>query len=241
MQLSVFDLGHTGAVVAGCLVSRGHDVIAVDGDAGKLDLVRRGIAPVGGEPGLDGLIRKAVESGRLTTTAQVAEAIENTALSSICTPAEAPPRNIGDLAEIIALCERIGAALAAKSKFHSIVLRTALPAGATRGRLIPVLERASGKRAGTGFGVAVYPACLRRGTAIEDCLNPPAILLGVTDDETLARVREMEIAIQAPEMIVDLAEAEATAPPHRRRATATTEQRPASLPSGALAADGLSW
>jgi len=103
----------------------------------------------------------------------------------------------------------IGAALADKGKFHSIVLRTALPSGAVRDVLIPTLQRASGKRVGVDFGVAVYPAFLRRGTAIQDCINPPAMLLGVTDDETLARVREMEIAVQAPEMVVDLAEAEA--------------------------------
>jgi hypothetical protein len=55
---------------------------------------------------------------------------------------------------------------------------------------------------------SIRPSCGAR-TAIQDCINPPAMLLGVTDDETLARLREMEIALQAPELVVDLAEAEA--------------------------------
>ena len=69
--------------------------------------------------------------------------------------------------------------------------------------------RASGQRAGQDFGLAIYPQFLRRGSALEDYLNPPAMILGVTDDETLARLREMDIALEAPEIVVELDEAEA--------------------------------
>lgn len=208
MQLSVFGLGNAGAVIAACLASQGHDVIAMDRNPGKLDLIRRGLAPVS-EPGLAELFGEAVRAGRLTATDDVAEAVAHSALSSLCLQMPILSRHTRDLVEITELCAEIGTALAAKSKFHSIVLRTALPAGAVREVLIPALERASGKQVGVDFGVAVYPAFLRRGSAIQDCINPPAMLLGVTDDETLARVREMEIAVQAPEMVVDLAEADA--------------------------------
>jgi GDP-mannose 6-dehydrogenase len=208
MQLSVFGLGHAGAVATGCLVSQGHEVVACDPDPSKMDLIRRGIGPVK-EPGLDELIKEAVDSGRLTATTNVAEAVANSALSNIFASTPHAWRDERDFGNIVATCKQIGIALGAKSKFHSIVLRTALPPDATRGVLIPAMERASGKRAGIDFGVAVYPTFLRRGTAIQDCVNPPAMLLGVTDDETLARLREMEIALPAPELVVDLAEAEA--------------------------------
>lgn len=208
MQLSVFGLGHAGAVATGCLVSQGHEVVACDPDPSKADMIRRGIGPVK-EPGLDELMKDAVESGRLTATTSVAEAVAKSALSNVFASTPHAWRDERDFANIVATCKQIGVALGAKSKFHSIVLRTALPPDATRGVLIPALERAAGKRAGVDFGVAVYPTFLRRGSAIQDCINPPAMLLGVTDDETLARLREMEIALQAPELVVDLAEAEA--------------------------------
>lgn len=208
MQLSVFGLGHAGAVAAGCLVSQGHEVVACDPDPSKTDKIRRGIGPVK-EPGLDELIKEAVDSGRLTATTNVAEAVANSALSNIFASTPHAWRDERDFGNIVAICKQIGVALGAKYKFHSIVLRTALPPDATRGVLIPAMEHASGKRAGIDFGVAVYPTFLRRGTAIQDCVNPPAMLLGVTDDETLARLREMEIALPAPELVVDLAEAEA--------------------------------
>lgn len=208
MQLSVFGLGHAGAVAAGCLASQGHEVIAFDPDAAKADLIRHGKGPVQ-EPGLDELIKEGIASGKLTTTTHVAQAIVNSALSNIFASAPHGVRDGRHIEDIASICKQIGVALGVKTKFHSIVLRTALPPDATRGVLIPALERASGKRAGIDFGVAVYPTFLRRGTAIQDCINPPAILLGVTDDETLARLREMEIALQAPELVMELAEAEA--------------------------------
>ncbi|HWA46869.1 MAG TPA: hypothetical protein VG742_01280 [Dongiaceae bacterium] len=208
MQVSVFGLGHAGSVAAGCLAAQGHDVIAFDQDLSKTDLIRRGMGPVR-EPGLDALIKESVGAGKLTVTTNIASGIENSALSNIFSATSYRPHADRDLVELTGLCRQIGVALATKTKFHSIVFRTTLPQGATRGALIPALERASGKRVGVDFGVAIYPTFLRHGTAIQDCINPSAILVGVTDDETLARLREMDIAVQAPELVVDLAEAEA--------------------------------
>lgn len=207
MQLSVFGLDFVGAVAAGCLASQGHDVIAIDPDTDKLATIRRGVAPVN-EPGLGALIKEAVKAGRLRATADVAEAIAHSSLTSICagtTDQQGRP----DLSLVLALCEQIGAALRDKPKFHALAVRSALRPGAMRDFVIPALERVSGKRAGIDFGIGIYPQFLRRGSAIEDYINAPAIILGVTDDETLARLREMDIALQAPEMVVELDEAEA--------------------------------
>jgi len=232
MQLSIFGLGTVGAVAAGCLAAQGHTVIAVDADAARVDRVRRGVAPVS-EPGLEILIKEAVEAGRLKATNDVAEAIANSALSSIC---------IGDCEQLAALYAEIGATLRAKSKFHAVVQRSALRPGTMREFLIPALERASGKRAGADFGIGIYPEFLRRGSAIEDYLNPPAIVLGVSDDETLARLREMDIALQAPELVVGLDEAEAMMQANGRRTDVNLSpaSRSAAWPAFPLIADNLS-
>lgn len=231
MQLSIFGLDTVGAVAAGCLAAQGHTVIAVDTDAVRVDRVSRGLAPVS-EPGLETLIKEAVESSRLKATSDVAEAIGNSALSSIC---------IGDFAQLAALYEEIGAAVRVKSKFHAVVQRSALRPGAMREALIPALERASGKRAGTDFGIGICPEFLRRGSAIEDYRNPPAIILGVSDDETLARLREMDIALQAPELVVGLDEAEAMMQAGDRRSGARLSpvSQAAAWPAFPLVADNL--
>ena len=207
MQLSVFGLDHVGSVAAGCLASQGHDVIAVDPDADKVATIRRAGAPVN-EPGLSRLVKEAVAARRLRATTDLAEAIAASALTSICA-GTTDRHGCADLSLTLALCEKIGNALRDKSKFHAIVLRSAVRPGTVRDFILPALERASGKRVGEDFGLAVYPQFLRRGSALEDYLNPPAMILGVTDEETLARVREMDIALEAPEIVVELDEAEA--------------------------------
>lgn len=207
MQLSVFGLDHVGTVTAGCLAAQGHEVIAVDPDRDKVAMIRRAVAPVS-EPGLGPLIHEAVGARRLRATTDLAEAISESSLTSICagtTDRHGHP----DLSLILALCERIGSALRGKPKFHAIALRSRVRPGAVQEFILPALERASGKRAAAGFGLAVYPQFLRHGNALQDYLNPPAMILGVTDDETLARLREMDIALEAPEIVVELSEAEA--------------------------------
>jgi GDP-mannose 6-dehydrogenase len=217
MQLSVFGLDHVGTAAAGCLASQGHDVIAVDRDADKVAMIRRVVAPVN-EPGLSLLIKEAVAANRLRATTDLAQAIAESSLTAICA-GTTDRHDRPDLSLILALCEEIGDALKDKPKFHAIVLRSAVRPGTVRDFIIPALERASGKRAGADFGIAVYPQFLRRGNAVEDYLNPPAIILGATDDETLARLREMDISLQAPEIVVELDEAEALLQANLRAAT----------------------
>ena len=207
MQLSVFGLDYLGSVAAGCLASQGHQVIAVDPDADKVATIRRAVAPVN-EPGLSRLIKEAVLMRRLRATTDLAEAIAASVLTSICA-GTTDRHGRADLSLTLSLCEAIGNALRDKPKFHAVVLRSAVRPGTVRDFILPALERASGKRAGQDFGLAIYPQFLRRGSALEDYLNPPAMILGVTDDETLARLREMDIALEAPEIVVELDEAEA--------------------------------
>jgi GDP-mannose 6-dehydrogenase len=207
MQISVFGLDHVGSVAAACLASQGHEVIAVDSDADKVAMIRRAAAPVN-EPGLGQRIQDTVAAQRLRATTDLIEAIGASSLTSICA-GTGDRHGHPDLSLTLYLCEEIGSALRRKAKFHAIILRSPVRPGTVRDFILPALERASGKRAGADFGLGVYPQFLRRGHALEDYLNPPAMILGVTDDETLARLREMDIALEAPEIIVDLDEAEA--------------------------------
>ena len=224
MQISVFGLDHVGSVAAGCLASQGHEVIAVDSDADKVAMIRRAVAPEN-EPGLGRLVQEAVAAQRLRATADLAEAIAATSLTSIYS-GTTDRHDRPDLSLILSLCEEIGRALKDKPKFHAIVLRSPVRPGSVRDFILPALERASGKRAGVDFGLGIYPQFLRRGNALEDYLNPPAMILGVTDDETLARLREMDIALEAPEIIVDLDEAEAMLQANMQSSRPARSRRP---------------
>src|SRR5687767_7580339 len=151
MQLSVFGLDYLGSVAAGCLASQGHEVIGVDPDADKVAMIRRAVAPVN-EPGVSRLIKEAVATRRLRATTDLGKAIAASALTSICA-GTTDRHGRADLSLTLSLCEAIGNALRDKSKFHAVVLRSAVRPGNVRDFILPALERASGKRAGPDLGI----------------------------------------------------------------------------------------
>src|SRR5215475_2576797 len=125
-NLAVFGLGYVGSVTAACFASRGHQVIGVDTNHQKLDLLRQGIPPVA-EPGLPELVQSAVRNRRLCVTHDVNEAIRRSDLSFISVGT--PPRRNGDvdLSALECVLEQIGVALRDHDKFHTIVLRSTIP------------------------------------------------------------------------------------------------------------------
>ncbi|HEX2558520.1 nucleotide sugar dehydrogenase, partial [Phenylobacterium sp.] len=109
----------------------------------------------------------------------------------------------------VGAAQDIGAAIAQKSDFHSVVVRSTMLPGSMTGAIIPALEEASGKKARGGFGIAYYPEFLREATAIHDYDNPSVIILGVEDELTLARLRQLNAHLNSPEMLVDITTSEA--------------------------------
>jgi GDP-mannose 6-dehydrogenase len=91
-----------------------------------------------------------------------------------------PSRRNGslDLSHLIRVCEQVGAAVGETPRYHVVVVRSTVLPGTTHEVVIPLLERASGKRYGEGFGVSVNPEFLREGTALKDFREPPLTLVG---------------------------------------------------------------
>ena len=83
MRISIFGLGYVGAVCAGCLSARGHEVIGVDISQDKIDLINLGKSPIV-EPGLGELLARGIQTGRLRGTTHFASAIRESDLSMIC-------------------------------------------------------------------------------------------------------------------------------------------------------------
>jgi GDP-mannose 6-dehydrogenase len=177
MRVAVFGLGYVGSVSAASFAADGHDVIGVDVNPDKVAAVNSGHSPIV-EPGLDVLLRRAVDSRRLRATTSTAEAIAETDLSLVCVGTPSRKNGSLDLSYLIRVCEQIGDALEQKSTYHVVVVRSTVLPGTTHGHVIPTLEAHSGKTYGEGFGVSVNPEFLREGTALKDFRNPPLTLVG---------------------------------------------------------------
>jgi GDP-mannose 6-dehydrogenase len=175
--VSVFGLGYVGSVSAASFAADGHTVVGVDVNPDKVASLNDGRSPIV-ERGLDELIAQAAANGSLRATTSTAEAVNATDLSLVCVGTPSRRNGSLDLAYLARVSEQIGAALRDKRSYHVVVVRSTVLPGTTHDVVIPALERTSGKRYGTGFGVAVNPEFLREGTAIDDFRNPPLTLVG---------------------------------------------------------------
>jgi GDP-mannose 6-dehydrogenase len=207
MNISVFGLGYVGVVAAGCLAADGHHVIGVDPNAAKVDLINRGVPPIV-EGDIAALIESAVESGRLRATADVREAVHASDLSLICVGTPSQINGALDLRYVRKVCEEIGIALRDKAGFHVVVARSTMLPGTMREVVIPTLEEASGKRAGSDFGVCNNPEFLREGTAVHDYRHPPKTVVGETDARSGDLLVSLYAGIDAPLVRVAIETAE---------------------------------
>lgn len=185
MKIAVFGLGYVGIVSAACLARDGHVVIGVDPQPTKVDLVNGGKPPII-EKGVGELVAEAVEAGRLRATTSPAEAVKSADLSLVCVGT--PSRKNGSLetGAVQRVCEEIGAAIAAKGKPHTVVIRSTILPGTMRGIVIPTLEKAVGAKAKDLLRIANNPEFLRESTAVYDYDNPPKTVVG-SEDETVAQ------------------------------------------------------
>jgi GDP-mannose 6-dehydrogenase len=207
MKISVFGLGYVGSVSVGCLAALGHEVIGVDVKPIKVDMINAGQSPVV-EAGLGDLIAEGVKAGRLRAITEASEAVIASDISLVCVGT--PSNDDGDLnlTYIERVCQQIGQALARKDGSHVVVVRSTMLPGSTEERVIPILERSSGRQAGQDFGVSFNPEFLREGTAVHDFHYPPFTLIGQHDVRGAEIAADLYAGIEAPLLIVPLKVAE---------------------------------
>lgn len=197
MRISIFGLGYVGAVCAGCLSARGHEVVGVDVSKAKIDLINQGKSPIV-EPGLEELLAQGIQNGRLRGTNDFAQAIRDTEVSLIAVGT--PSKKNGDLGlEFMeSVCREIGLVLRDKQERHTVVVRSTVLPGTVKNVVIPILEQHSGKKAGVDFGVAVNPEFLRESTAIKDYDHPPMTVIGELDTISGDLLEKLYSELDAP-------------------------------------------
>lgn len=207
MNISIFGLGYVGAVTAACLATDGHQVVGVDSNRTKVDLINDGISPIV-EKDLDRMITEAVRERRLRATLHARDAVRDSTLSLVCVGTPSQINGNLDLSHVRRVCEDIGHALADKREFHVVVLRSTMLPGSMHSTVIPTLEAASGKEAGKDFGVCINPEFLREGTAVYDYYHPPKTVIGESDPQSGKVLAQLYAKMDAPFVCTDLATAE---------------------------------
>ena len=188
MKISIVGTGYVGIVTGACFAEKGHEVICVDIDQSKVDLINKGTAPIY-ERGLDDLLKKHA-SDRLRATTDLADAVQQTELSMIAVGTPFDGNEI-DLTYIKNVARQLGQALRAKPGYHVVIVKSTVVPGTTDDVVLPILEESSGKKAGVDFGVGMNPEFLTEGEAVNEFMYPDRIVLGGIDQPTIEKQAEL--------------------------------------------------
>jgi UDPglucose 6-dehydrogenase len=188
MKISVIGTGYVGLVSGVCLAEMGHTVVCVDSDERKVSRIREGVPPIF-ERGLEPLLRKHIHAN-LQATTDLRSAVLDSELSLIAVGTPFAGNEI-DLRFIKEVSRQIGEALREKNSYHVVVVKSTVVPGTTDNVVLPILEQASGKKAGVDFGVGMNPEFLTEGEAVDDFMHPDRIVLGGIDQKTIAKLEEL--------------------------------------------------
>jgi UDPglucose 6-dehydrogenase len=187
MKIAMIGTGYVGLVSGVCLSDFGHDVVCVDRDPAKIEMLERGEVPIY-EPGLADLLAKNAESGRVAFTGDLAAAVAD--VDAVFIAVGTPTRRgdgHADLSFVYAAAEEIARSL---TGYAVLVTKSTVPVGTNR----EVARRVRAANPAAEFDVASNPEFLREGAAIDDFMRPDRVVVGVESD----RAREVMGDIYKP-------------------------------------------
>jgi UDPglucose 6-dehydrogenase len=239
MNVVVVGAGYVGLVTAACLAESGNHVVGVDHDQARIGLLLAGGVPIY-EPGLEDMVQRNLQAGRLTFTQSMREAMEHAEVVFIAVGT--PPKEDGsaDLQHVLAVARQIGQHI---GSFAVVVNKSTVPVGTATAVSAEIQAQlaARGER-GLSFAVVSNPEFLKEGAAIDDFMRPDRIVIGVPDTVDGDRARQVLTRLYMPfnrhhdrTVWMDVVSAELT----KYAANAMLATRISFMNEMALLADGL--
>ena len=187
MRISVVGSGYVGLVSGAGLSDVGHHVMCMDIDRQRVDRLRQGQVPIF-EPGLESMIRRNVEEGRLEFTSDTEAAVNHGQVLFIAVGT--PPEEDGsaDLSHVLAVAAAVGDCL---DKPLLVVVKSTVPVGTCEKVRDTIGERLKARGVAHPFSVASNPEFLKEGAAIGDFMKPDRIVIGVENPEAETLLREL--------------------------------------------------
>jgi UDPglucose 6-dehydrogenase len=201
MNVCVIGTGYVGLVTGAVFADLGNEVVCVDADRKKIDMLRKGHMPIY-EPGLEEMVQHNMADGRLRFSTSVREGVQGSQVIFIAVGT--PPRANGetDLSQVSAVAKEIAGHLDA---YKIIVNKSTVPVGT--GDLVRSIIQANRRRQ-VDFDVVSNPEFLREGSAIADSLTPDRIVIGAPDHTVAMSLLELYAPLERPMLITDVASAE---------------------------------
>ena len=204
MKISVIGTGYVGLVAGACLAETGNDVICADVDQGKIDGLKRNVLPIY-EPGLEPLVERNQQQGRLSFTTDVAAAIGSADVIFIAVGTPPDEDGSADLRHVLAVAEQIGLHM---RRELVVVTKSTVPVG-TAAKVAACVAR----NARLPFHMCSNPEFLKEGAAVDDFMKPDRVVLGVDSDHARSVMAELYapfVRTGKPIIFMDIPSAEMT-------------------------------
>ena len=187
MRVTIFGSGYVGLVTGACLADAGNHVVCVDVDADKIARLNRGEVPIH-EPGLEALIRRNAEAGRIEFTTDAARGVEHGLFQLIAVGTPPGEDGSADLRYVLAVARTIGTHL---GRYAIVITKSTVPVG-TADKVREELERTlTGRGVKVEFDVVSNPEFLKEGAAIGDFMKPDRVVIGSDNPRTTELMRAL--------------------------------------------------
>jgi len=198
MKITIIGTGYVGLVTGACLAEIGNDVFCLDVDPRKIDILNNGGVPIH-EPGLKEIIARTRAAGRITFSTDVAASVAHGDVQFIAVGTPPDEDGSADLQYVLEAARNIGRTM---SGFKVVVDKSTVPVG-TALRVRTVIDEELAKRGLAGsaqhrFSVVSNPEFLKEGAAVDDFMRPDRIVIGIDEDESGQRARELMKRLYVP-------------------------------------------
>ena len=204
MKIAVIGSGYVGLVVGACLAETGNDVTCADVDQNKIDGLKQNVLPIY-EPGLDGLVERNQQQGRLHFTTDVGSAVAKAEVVFIAVGTPPDEDGSADLRHVLSVADMIGEHM---TRELVVVTKSTVPVGTAA-----KVASAVGKKARHPFHMCSNPEFLKEGAALDDFMKPDRVVLGVDSDHARSVMAELYapfVRTGKPIIFMDIPSAEMT-------------------------------
>ncbi|NEU61373.1 UDP-glucose/GDP-mannose dehydrogenase family protein [Paenibacillus sp. ALJ109b] len=199
MNIAVIGTGYVGLVSGVCFSEIGNQVICVDNNEAKVEMLNEGNVPIY-EPGLKELMASNMKAGKLSFTSNIAEAISQSDIIFIAVGTPSLPSGEANLSYVEQVAIEIGSHI---ESYKIIVTKSTVPVG-TNDRIRELISSISSQP----FDVASVPEFLREGSAVNDTLNPDRIVIGTNSDRAIKSLKKLHRPLTENLIITDIRSAE---------------------------------
>ena len=187
MRVTIFGSGYVGLVTGACLADAGNHIVCVDVDAEKISRLNRGEVPIH-EPGLDALIKRNMEAGRLEFTTDAEKGVEHGLFQLIAVGTPPDEDGSADLRYVLAVARTIGANL---KRYCIVITKSTVPVGTADKVRKEIVSTLAARSANVEFDVVSNPEFLKEGAAIQDFMKPDRVVIGTDNPRTTELMRAL--------------------------------------------------